>query len=1143
MFEHKKRLRLLCHHPCSLAFSLAEILRSKRCVLLVIARNRAERDRLKNELAFFVDPSTEVLSFPEKGTIPYDRISPSTEATGRRLAMLHQLEKMKRGTCIASLDSILSRLPPPSYLQKHAKTVETGHVLDMSAFSKYLENIGYANVSQVRNPGEFALRGSVLDCFSACCEQPVRLDFFDDVVESMRFFSAATQMGETQIQRISILPVREIVPDESSVAKFRCSFRNVFDVDTDESLFYREISRHTLPEGTENYLPLFFDQTVALSDFLPSDSCVVYSEEVAGDMKKRWSEIQGFHQGAKNRMQALLEPGELFFEPHEILTKFRCFDAYEISDLRRENAPGLSLCKTQHLPALKTRQAEEDKSGVPLATYLKSFPGRVLLTAGSPGIRSLLAEMLETAHLHPESTGGWHEFLQSNVPLATSFGKLQEGTVFSDLDVAVIPDVQLLGKKFPSSDQTQRSTDAKTFINSLADLEPGCPVVHEEHGVGRYRGMKNIDTAGLITECLIIEYADSDILYVPVSSLPSVARYSGGNLENAPLHKLGTERWKKEKRRAAQKAYDAAAELLDTQARREVSHKNRFQIDQESYAQFIESFPYQETPDQNKTLDEIKEDLLGSRPMERIICGDVGFGKTEIAIRAAFIAAYSGYQVAILVPTTLLCEQHFENFRERLVPYSIKVAMLSRFCSLGERKKILASLASGTTDVVIGTHLLLQKNVRFARLGLVVVDEEQRFGVRHKESLKRLHSNVDMLTMTATPIPRSLNMSLSGLYDISIIATPPEGRQDIKTFVTEWDEALIFEACQRELQRGGQIFFVHNRIRSVKEIVRYLQNLLPGVRVRYAHAQMPEKALESIMHEFSQQTFSILVCTTIIENGLDIPTANTIIVDHAEQFGLAQLHQLRGRVGRSRRQAYAYFIISRARKDLNDEAVKRLQAVAAAEEQGMGFTLATHDLEIRGAGELLGEKQSGRIQEVGFSIYNQFLKRAVAALRAGRLPDFDKPLNVITEINLGEPALIPDLWLPDVGLRLFFYRQIAAYERQEKLDFLKVEMINRFGPLPASAENLFTCAKIKIHARKIGIKAVQCGPDKCVIYFENNPKIDMIDFLALVKKSPKLYTLESGNRLICRVETETVPERKQFVSRLFAKIAHPETPQ
>ena len=1137
MSEHKEVLRLLCRHPCSLAFSLAEILRSRKHTLLVVVRSNTEAQRLKNELALFADPDTQILVFPERGILPYDRVSPSAVAIGKRLSILHKLKEMKGGFCIASLDSALSRLPPLSYLQEHSKTVEVGHVCDMHALTRHLEGVGYENVNLVRRPGEFALRGSVVDCFPPSYEQPIRLDFIDDLVESIRCFSAATQLGEAQIRKISILPSREIVPDENSVRTFRCNFRSTFAVDTGESMIYREVSKHALPEGTENYLPLFFDHTVALSDFLSSDSCVVHSEAVALDLRERWSEIQTFYQEAQKRMPAILEPKELFFEPGEILEKFCAFDTCEISDLRHESISTSDLCKTRHLPALKVGQMEEDNTGVALTPYLESFSGRALLTAASQGVKTLLLEMLDTVSLCPESVDDWHAFLHSDVCLGITIGKLQEGTVFTDLGVAVISDLQLLGKKFPSSETTRQSPDAETFINSLADLELGCPVVHEEHGVGRYRGMKNIDTAGLITECLILEYADSDILYVPVTCLPSVSRYSGGNPENAPLHKLGMERWKKEKRRAAQKAYDVAAELLDTQARREVGKKNPVKIDEEAYAQFIKSFPYQETPDQDKTLNEIKKDLLGSRPMERIVCGDVGFGKTEIAIRAAFIAAYSGYQVALLTPTTILCEQHFENFKDRFAPWPIKAAMLSRFCSPAERKEILLSLAAGTTDVVIGTHLLLQKKVCFARLGLVVVDEEQRFGVRHKECLKRMHGNVDMLTMTATPIPRSLNMSLSGLYDISIIATPPEGRLNIKTFVTEWDEALVLEACQRELRRGGQIFFVHNRISSINEIVRYLQDLLPGVEIRYAHAQMPEKELESIMHEFSQLVFSILVCTTIIESGLDIPTANTIIIDRAEQFGLAQLHQLRGRVGRSHRQAYAYFIISRSRKELNEEAVKRLRAVAAAEEQGMGFTLATHDLEIRGAGEFLGERQSGKIQEVGFSIYNQFLKRAVEALRAGHLPDFDKPLNVITEINLDEPALIPDAWLPDVGLRLFFYRQIAAYKRPEQLDFLKAEMIDRFGPFPASVDNLFVCAKIRIRAQKVGIKTVHAEPKRCVFYFEKDPKINMGCFLALMKESPKLYTLDpSGNRLICRIETETVQDRRQFIDELFAKI-------
>jgi transcription-repair coupling factor (superfamily II helicase) len=661
-------------------------------------------------------------------------------------------------------------------------------------------------------------------------------------------------------------------------------------------------------------------------------------------------------------------------------------------------------------------------------------------------------------------------------------------------------------------------------------------VVHEEHGVGRYLGLQTLDVGGLRTEFLKLEYADGDKLYVPVSSLHLISRYTGASPEQAPLHKLGSGQWQRARRRAAERARDVAAELLDIYSRRQARAGHALPAPDDQYAAFAAAFPFEETPDQREAINEVIADLVSGKPMDRLVCGDVGFGKTEVAMRAAFIAVQGGTQVAVLVPTTLLAQQHFRNFKDRFADLPIRIEALSRFRSGREQKEILAALAEGRIDIIIATHKLLQPDVRFKDLGLVIIDEEQRFGVRQKERLKALRSEVDVLTLTATPIPRTLNMALAGMRDLSVIASPPPRRLAVKTFVREWNRSLLREACLREIHRGGQVYFLHNEVRSIDRIAREVQQIVPEGTLRVAHGQMAERELEHIMLDFYHQRFNILVCTTIIESGIDVPNANTIIINRADHMGLAQLYQLRGRVGRSHHQAYAY-LIAPPRSAMTADAVKRLEAIESIETLGTGFALATHDLEIRGAGELLGEEQSGQIQEVGFSLYMDMLERAVHALKSGVEPALEQPLALDAEIELGVPALIPEDYLSDVHLRLVMYKRIASARDAQELREIQVEMIDRFGLLPDAARNLFRIAELKQLALPLGIRKLELGAEQGRIVFAPEPAIDSARLITLIQHEPNRYRLSGGDRLQFALPRGDLNQRIQAVYELLEVIS------
>jgi len=708
---------------------------------------------------------------------------------------------------------------------------------------------------------------------------------------------------------------------------------------------------------------------------------------------------------------------------------------------------------------------------------------------------------------------GWPEFLANNEAIALTTSPVEKGLWLEQPEIVIITETQLLGERVRQERRRRaKQRDAELVVRNLTELHIGEPVVHEDHGVGRYLGLQTLDVAGMQTEFLTLEYARGDKLYVPVLSLHMISRYTGVASENAPLHRLGGEQWEKIKRRAAEKVRDVAAELLDIHARRAANHGFAFPPAGEEYNAFASSFDFEETPDQQQAIDQVLSDMARPNPMDRVVCGDVGFGKTEVAMRAAFTAVQGGRQVTVLVPTTLLAQQHHQNFSDRFADWPVKVASMSRFNNASEQKKVAAGLANGTVDIVIGTHKLLQASLVYKNLGLVIIDEEHRFGVRHKEQLKALRAEVDLLTLTATPIPRTLNMAMAGMRDLSIIATPPAERHPIKTFVNQWNDSLIIEACQREIKRGGQVYFLHNEVATIETTSAKLQKLLPEARIQTAHGQMRERELEAIMRDFYHQRFNILVCTTIIESGIDIPSANTILVNRADKLGMAQLHQLRGRVGRSHHRAYAY-LITPPPKTITPDARKRLEAIESLEDLGAGFTLATHDLEIRGAGELLGAEQSGQIHEIGFSLYSELLERAVSALKAGKQPSLDRPLDHGAEIDLQVPALIPADYLPDVHTRLVMYKRIASAKNDSELKELQVEMIDRFGLLPEPAKTLFSITLMKLKANPMGVKKVEAGPESGRILFQGAPNIDPAKILHLIQTRPSEFKLDGADKI------------------------------
>ncbi|MEW5755476.1 MAG: transcription-repair coupling factor [Pseudomonadota bacterium] len=1117
---------------------VSNLLRARDQLIVLITEDTPGAVRLEHELRFYTgnDPQLPILHFPDWETLPYDVFSPHQDIVSERLSTLYRLPQVRRGILIVPVATLMHRLPPRDYLAASSLMLDVGDRLMIDEFRTQLDASGYRCVSQVMEHGEFAVRGSLVDIFPMGSRVPYRIDLFDDEVESLRTFDPETQRTVENVPQIRLLPAREFPISEAGIKQFREAYRTLIEGDPQRSLIYTEVSKGHTPPGIEYYLPLFFPRTDTLLDYLPAEAVVCLNDDIHGAAEHFWQDAHNRYEQRRHDIERpLLAPPHLFLRVDELFERFKHHAQIKLQRFELEESAGHHNFATARPPSL-TFDARAARPAKALVDFLASFSGRVLFAAESAGRRESLLDLLKHQEIFPQPYASWSEFLAGDQRFGITIAPLEHGLLLDDSGIAVIAESQLFGEQVLQRRRRKpRGKEAENIIRNLAELEIGAPVVHIDHGVGRYLGLQKITAGGMENEFLMLEYQDHDKLYVPVSSLHLISRYSGAAPENAPLHKLGSGQWEKAKRKAKEKIRDVAAELLAIYAQRELRSGFVYRTQLEEYQAFAAAFPFEETPDQEQAIKDVIADMASGHPMDRLICGDVGFGKTEVAMRAAFLAVQNGKQVAVLVPTTLLAQQHHQNFKDRFADWPVRIESLSRFRSKKETDQAIAGLESGAVDIVIGTHKLLQDNIKFNRLGLVIIDEEHRFGVRQKEAFKALRAEVDVLTLTATPIPRTLSMSLSGIRYLSIIATPPARRLSIKTFVSEWNDATVSEAVLREIKRGGQVYFLHNKVETIEKAAAKLEELIPEAKVRIAHGQMRERELEQVMSDFYHQRFNVLVCTTIIETGIDVPTANTIVIDRADHFGLAQLYQLRGRVGRSHHRAYAY-LITPPKRSMTADAVKRIEALESIEELGTGFTLATHDMEIRGAGELLGEEQSGQMQEIGFSMYMELLERAVADLKAGRQIDLDRPLAHGTEVDLAVPALIPDDYLPDVNARLIMYKRIASAESPEDLRELQVEMIDRFGLLPDQAKNLFALTELKLKAQPLGIRKIEMGPGGGRLSFEPTPNIEPINIIRLIQRQSKTYQLDKEQRLRITAALPDVPARVNLLEGLLTEL-------
>jgi len=1100
----------------SYGLALSNAAQQQQRPFVIVTPDTQTAYRLEYELRFYSDASSQIplLHFPDWETLPYDTFSPHQDIISDRLLTLHQLPQMTQGILLLPVSTVMQRLAPREFLEANSLVIKTGQQLDIDAIRQRLTRGSYRLVSQVMEHGEFAVRGSIIDLFPMGSRIPYRIELFDNEIETIRSFDPENQRSLEQVEQVNLLPAREFPLTEQAITQFRQSFRAAFEGDPNNSSIYRDVSNGNAPPGIEYYLPLFFDQTNTIFDYLPDNAVLCMVNEARHAAENTWREIEERYEQRRYDLQRpILPPQEIFLRSNELFQNFKRYVQVDIQSFKLEEKTGSFNFDSEAPPPVNI-DARAVQPAAKLKKFVDDFDGRILFAAESTGRRETLIELLRSNDIHVKTVKDWQSFLTGSDKLAITISPLQNGLLLSDGSIAVIAEPQIFGERVLQQRRRRKDKqrDPDLIIKNLVELEDGSPVVHEDHGVGRYIGLQKITVGGIEQEFLTLQYADNDKLYVPVASLHLISRYTGASPEAAPLHKLGSTQWEKAKRKARERARDVAAELLDIYARREARLGYSYHIEKEQYQSFASSFPFEETADQLDAIQGVLSDMQNEKPMDRLVCGDVGFGKTEVAMRAAFVAVQDGKQVAMLVPTTLLAQQHYENFKDRFADWPVRVESLSRFRSKKEQDAIIKGLKDGTIDIVIGTHKLIQESIKFKNLGMVIIDEEHRFGVRQKERFKALRSEVDLLTLTATPIPRTLNMSLSGMRDLSIIATAPAKRLAIKTFVSQWNDATIQEACMRELHRGGQVFFLHNEVETIENTAQKIRDLLPSANVQIAHGQMRERELERVMADFYHQRFNILVCTTIIETGIDVPNANTIVMNRADRFGLAQLYQLRGRVGRSHHQAYAYLIVP-PRNAMTADAVKRLEAIESMEELGTGFTLATHDLEIRGAGELLGEEQSGQMQEIGFTMYMELLERAVNALKSGEQPELDKPLDHGTEVDLSVSALIPDDYLPDIHTRLIMYKRIASAENEDALRELQVEMIDRFGLLPDSAKNLFRVTSFKLKATPLGIRKIEFGLDGGRILFNEQPNIDPMSVINLIQKQPNIYKMDGPDKL------------------------------
>lgn len=1122
-------------HGAAGALVLKRFAESHSGLILLVTRDSSSAQDWQGALQFFETPgiasSAPVMHFPDWETLPYDAFSPHQDIISERLATLSILPTQRTGVLVVPITTLLQRITPRTYLAGAHFDFTEGQTFKPNEQRLILDAAGYTPTNTVTERGQYAVRGAVMDIFPMGAAHPIRIDLFDDEIDTLRTFDPDSQRTLERVSKMQLLPAKEFPFDEAAVANFRDQWHHRFNVDVRRCSIYQDVSSYIAPNGVEYYLPFFFSELGTLFDYLAHDTLCVLEQGAEQAAQLHWQAINSRYESLRHDVERpILPPSDLFLPLDQLHGQINEYRQIRLGG-DGQHSQNFS---SQPLPDLLS-EMRGNQTSQPVSSFVAGAPSPVLFVAETAGRREVFDEQLSKLQIQTQQVDSFQEYLGQSKHCIT-IGDLQAGMVTEGCIIVTEGDV--LGTR--QDDQTTTSTrgfvDPDLIIRNLTELHIGAPVVHVEHGIGRYHGLQTLEIDGERYEFLTLGYAANDKLYVPVTSLHLISRYSGSDEESAPLHRLGSDQWDKAKRRAAEKVVDVAAELLDIYARRELKTSYQFDLNQAEYDKFCDEFPFEVTPDQQQAIVDTIADMTALRAMDRLICGDVGFGKTEVAMRAAFIAVQSGKQVALLVPTTLLAQQHFDTLKDRFASWPVQIATISRLRSDAEVEDSMHAARAGKVDILIGTHKLLSDTMSFKDLGLIIIDEEHRFGVRQKEKLKRLRAEVDVLTLTATPIPRTLNMAISGIRDLSIIATPPAKRLSIKTFVQEKRTDQIREAISRELLRGGQVFFLHNEVRTINQAADTIAALVPEARIGLGHGQMPKRELEHVMSDFYHRKLNVLVCTTIIETGIDIPNANTIIIERADKFGLAQLHQLRGRVGRSHRQAYAYLLTPNA-KSMTADAVKRLQAIEDSGDLGVGFTLATQDMEIRGAGELLGDDQSGQIESIGFSLYMDLLNRAVNAIRAGKLPELDNPLEPASqEVNLHAATLIPEDYLPDVHTRLILYKRIANAKNRTELDQLQVEIIDRFGLLPEPLKRLFAVTELKLVGQELGVTHIDLGEERGRLEFSNQTCVDPIKIVNLVQRESHIYKLEGASKLRIATQMGDFESRLKFAHNLLTRL-------
>ncbi|WP_313390807.1 transcription-repair coupling factor [Acinetobacter sp.] len=1119
----------------STALLLKEIVQQQSRLFIVIARNNQHLGQLESELEFYgIKPTI----FPDWEILPYDRLSPHQDIVSERLAILSNMPKT--GVLLLSASTLAQRVAPTSWILGEHFDIHVGQKFDLEQQKKKLIQAGYHLVDTVYDPGEFAVRGSIMDIYASGQEAPIRIDLFDDEIESLKFFDSETQRTTESLQQFTVLPAQEF-PLKEGRATFRDRYAEFFPTaNPKKNPIYQDVMDGIVSPGIEFYLPLFFSAEAmqgqsSLISYLPKNGIVITDKALDESLSQFWQDVVRRYEDRRHNVdQPIMPPESLFFQTNQVLEQLNQFARIIAAQTSFDQKAGVLNLDTQLPPRLPV-DPKREKPFHEVKKYIDQANHPVLLVAESAGRRESLKDALRPSLGDIPTVENFDSFIQSLYAIAITNAPLERGLVLTDR-VSVISENQLYEHRVVQRRlKRQQQVSEEFLIRSLTELTMGAPVVHIDYGVGRYAGLVTLSIDDQDHEFLQLDYADAAKVYVPVTNLHLISRYSGGDPDLAPLHKLGTDAWNKAKRKALEQIHDVAAELLHIQARRASKPGISFEVDQSLYMQFASGFAYEETPDQANAIEATLQDMQQAKPMDRLVCGDVGFGKTEVAMRAAFVAVQNNRQVAILVPTTLLAQQHYDSFKDRFADWPVRIEVLSRFGSSKAHTKTIDDLIEGKVDIVIGTHKILQENVQFKNLGLMIVDEEHRFGVRDKERIKAMRADVDMLTLTATPIPRTLNMAFSGMRDLSIIATPPARRLAVKTFVQEHTDDTIKEAILRELLRGGQVYFLHNEVDTIDRAAEHIRKLVPEARVIVAHGQMRERELEQVMQQFYHKEYNVLVCSTIIETGIDVPNANTILIERADKLGLAQLHQLRGRVGRSHHQAYAYLMVP-SLKALKGDAEKRLDAIQRASTLGAGFMLATEDLEIRGAGELLGEQQSGSMQAIGYSLYMEMLEKATKAIQKGKTPNFDAPLSLTAEITLHMPALIPDDYLGDVHQRLLFYKRISNTDTQEKLDNIRMELIDRFGIPPQPVKQLFAVHQIRLKAEQLGITKIDISAQGGHVEFAPDTPVQAMTIIQMMQKHPTYFRMNGGQRLKVMVMLEDYQKRIQFIQDLLDSL-------